>query len=89
MYLSLDKVSILAAGLFYVIQVYGIAAKTHLNRLCALQRIMLRKITTKWYMRSRVIETISRRWKKISREIILLPKLPASEPLPRQGLADL
>jgi hypothetical protein len=49
--------SILAPGLFYAIQVYGIAAKTHLNKIRVLQAKTLRKITgAPWYMRTRDIE---------------------------------
>nr|P21329.1 RecName: Full=RNA-directed DNA polymerase from mobile element jockey; AltName: Full=Reverse transcriptase [Drosophila funebris]AAA28649.1 ORF2; putative [Drosophila funebris] len=60
--LSLDnKVKIykciVAPGLFYAIQVYGIAARTHLNKIRVLQAKMLRKISgAPWYMRTRDIE---------------------------------
>nr|P21328.1 RecName: Full=RNA-directed DNA polymerase from mobile element jockey; AltName: Full=Reverse transcriptase [Drosophila melanogaster]AAA28675.1 ORF2, reverse transcriptase (put.); putative [Drosophila melanogaster] len=49
--------SILAPCLFYGLQVYGIAAKSHLNKIRILQAKTLRRISgAPWYMRTRDIE---------------------------------
>jgi len=49
--------SILAPSLFYGLQVYGIAAKTNLNKIRVLQAKTLRSISwAPWYMRTRDIE---------------------------------
>ncbi|XP_044572650.1 uncharacterized protein LOC6499571 isoform X1 [Drosophila ananassae] len=49
--------SILAPSLFYGLQVYGIAAKTHLNKIRVLQAKTLRRISgAPWFIRTRDIE---------------------------------
>jgi len=49
--------SILAPNLFYGLQVYGIAARTNLNKIRALQAKTLRRISgAPWIMRTRDIE---------------------------------
>ncbi|KAH8235175.1 hypothetical protein KR032_003998 [Drosophila birchii] len=49
--------AILAPSLFYGLQVYGIAAKSNLNKIRILQAKTLRRITgAPWYMRTSDIE---------------------------------